>query len=140
MHKPGYCKPAAIHCVFLPALTGPKGKMSASIAETAVYTTDAPEVAAKKIRRCAFSGGKDTVEEHRRHGGNPDVDVSYQWLRFFEEDDKKLEMIYDEYKSGKLLSGELKEILIEKLTKFLKQHQENREKARKVLDSYILRD
>jgi len=140
VHKLGYYKPAAIHCAFLPALTGPGGKMSASIAETAVYTTDAPEVVAKKIRKYAFSGGAATVEEHRKKGGNPDIDVSYQWLRFFEEDDKKLEKIYDEYKSGKLLSGELKEILIEKLTKFIKQHHENREKAIKVLDSYILKD
>lgn len=138
--KLGYYKPAGLYNVFLPALNGPKGKMSASIAETAVYTTDAPEVVEKKIRKYAFSGGRDTVEEHRTKGGNPDVDVSYQWLRFFEEDDKKLERIYDEYKSGKLLSGELKEILIEKLTTFLKKHQENREKARKALDSYILKD
>ena len=140
VHKLGYYKPAAIHCVFLPPLTGPGGKMSASAAETAVYTTDAPEVVEKKIRKYAFSGGKDTVEEHRKHGGNPDIDVSYQWLRFFEEDDKKLEKIYHDYKSGKLLSGELKEILIEKLTKFLKKHQENREKARKELDKFVIKD
>jgi tryptophanyl-tRNA synthetase len=140
VHKLGYYKPAALHCVFLPALTGPGGKMSASVAESAVYTTDAPEVVAKKIRKYAFSGGRDTVEEHRKKGGNPDVDVSYQWLRFFEEDDKKLAQIHDEYKSGKMLSGELKEILIEKLTTFLKKHQEKREKARKVLDSYLVKD
>jgi len=138
--KLGYYKPAALHCVFLPALTGPKGKMSASIAESAVYTTDSPELVAKKIREHAFSGGRDTIEEHRKHGGNPDVDVSYQWLRFFEEDDKKLEKIYHEYKSGKLLTGELKEILIEKLSRFLKKHQENREKARKVLHKFVIKD
>ena len=80
------------------------------------------------------------MEEHRKKGGNPDVDVSYQWLRFFEEDDRKLEKIYHDYKSGKLLTGELKEILIEKLSKFLKKHQENREKARKVLDKFVLKD
>ena len=25
----------------------------------------------------AFSGGKDTVEEHRKHGGNVNVDVAF---------------------------------------------------------------
>ncbi len=138
--KLGYYKPAAIHSVFLPALTGSAGKMSASISESAVYTTDAPELVAKKIRKYAFSGGRETIKEHREKGGNPDIDVSYQWLTFFEEDDRKLAHIYNEYKNGNMLTGELKEILIEKLTKFLKQHQENREKARKVLDAFILKD
>lgn len=140
VQKIGHLKPAGIYSTFLPALTGPGGKMSASIQESAIYTTDAPEVMAKKIRKYAFSGGKDTVEEHRKHGGNPEVDVSYQWLRFFEEDDKKLENIYNEYKSGNMLSGELKQILIETLTVFLKKHQENREKAKKVLEKYMIRD
>ena len=138
--KVGFPKPAAIHNVFLPALTGPSGKMSASHSETAVYTTDSPEVVEKKIRKYAFSGGRDTIEEHRRLGGNPDIDVSYQWLTFFEEDDKKLKKIHDEYKSGKMLTGELKEILIEKVNGFLKEHQRNREKARKNLDKFILKD
>ncbi|MBI5553738.1 MAG: tryptophan--tRNA ligase, partial [Candidatus Diapherotrites archaeon] len=44
--KMGYYKPATIHCRFLPALTGPGGKMSASKQETALYTTDS----AKEIR------------------------------------------------------------------------------------------
>lgn len=40
-----------------------------------------------------FSGGKDTVEEHRKYGGNPDVDVSFMYLTFFLEDDEQLEKI-----------------------------------------------
>ena len=43
-----------------------------------------------QINKSAFSGGQDTVEEHRRLGGNTDVDVSYQYLSFFLEDDEKL--------------------------------------------------
>ena len=43
-----------------------------------------------QINKYAFSGGQDTVEEHRRLGGNTDVDVSYQYLFFFLEDDEKL--------------------------------------------------
>ncbi len=137
--KLGYYKPALLHCKFLPALTGHETKMSASEEHTAVYTTDTPEIIAKKIRKYAFSGGAATIEEHRKHGGNPEIDVSYQWLTYFEEDDKKLAKIYNEYKSGKLLTGELKEILIEKLTKFLKTHQKNREKAKKSLDKFIFK-
>lgn len=39
-----------------------------------------------KINKHAFSGGKDTVEEHRRLGGNPDVDVAFQCSFFSAKD------------------------------------------------------
>ncbi|MBI4399126.1 tryptophan--tRNA ligase [Candidatus Micrarchaeota archaeon] len=138
MPKLGYYKPAILHQRFLPALTG-SGKMSASEGIT-IYTTDTPEEVKKKINKYAFSGGRDTIEEHRKAGGNPDIDVSYQWLTFFEEDDSRLKRIYEDYKSGKLLTGELKQMLIEKVNAFLKEHQAKREQARKQLDKFILKD
>ena len=33
------------------------------------------------------------MEEHRKHGGNADVDVSFMYLTFFLEDDEQLEKI-----------------------------------------------
>lgn len=138
MPKLGYYKPAIIHQRFLPALAG-SGKMSASEGMT-IFTTDTPKEVSKKINKYAFSGGKDTVEEHRKKGGNPDIDMAYQWLTFFEYDDKVLKKIYDDYRAGTLLSGELKQILIDKLNAFLKDHQKKREKARKQLDKFILKD
>ncbi|MBN2421682.1 tryptophan--tRNA ligase [Candidatus Woesearchaeota archaeon] len=140
--KLGYYKPAQLHCRFLPGLGGisEDGKMSSSQAHTTIWTTDTPEQVKKKIMKYAFSGGQDTIENHRKHGGNPDIDVSYQWLTFFEEDDKKLEKIYHDYKSGKLLTGELKQILIDKLNKFLANHQKKREEAKKNIEKFMLRD
>lgn len=136
--KLGYDKPGIMHSVFLPPLQGMGGKMSASKKETAIYTTDSPKEVEKKIKKYAFSGGQSTVEEHKKKGGNPDVDVSYQYLRMlFEPDDKKLKEIYKNYKSGKLLTSELKEILIKKVNKFLKEHQKKRKKAKKVVDKFI---
>jgi len=137
----GYPKTAAIHCTFLPALTGPKGKMSTSEGmQSTIFTTDDEKTVRNKIMKYAFSGGKDTLEEHKKHGGNPDIDISYQWLRFLEEDDKKLKNIYDDYKSGKLLSGELKQILVDKLNDFLRKHREKKKKKKKQLDKFILKD
>lgn len=140
--KLGYYKPAAIHCRFLPGLAGMSedGKMSSSEESTCVFTTDTPKQVETKIMKYAFSGGARNVEEHRKFGGNPDVDVSYQWLTFFEESDEKLKKIYDDYKSGKMLTGELKQILIDKLNEFLKDFQEKREKAKDRLEEFILRD
>lgn len=134
-------KPALIHNIMIPALSGPGGKMSASEESGTIYTTDTPEQIKKKINKYAFSGGQSTVEEHRKIGGNPDIDVSYQYLRiFFEPDDKKLKTIYDDYKSGKMLTGELKAILIEKVTEFLVAHQQKREKAKDQIDKFLLED
>lgn len=41
----------------------------------------------------AFSGGRDTKEEHEKYGGDTEVDVSYQYLSFFLEDDDRLAYI-----------------------------------------------
>lgn len=46
-----------------------------------------------QINKYAFSGGGATVEEHKEKGGNCDVDVSFQYLTFFMEDDDRLEEI-----------------------------------------------
>ena len=139
--KIGREKPALIHNIMIPSLSDPGGKMSASEESGTIYTTDAPELVKKKINKYAFSGGQPTVEEHRKVGGNPDIDVSYQYLRiFFEPDDKKLKSIYDDYKSGKMLTGELKAILIEKVTEFLVSHQQKREKAKSQLEKFLYED
>ena len=132
-------KPAALHAKFVPGLRG-STKMSSSDADNdIIYLIDSAETVKKKINKYAFSGGRDTLEEHKKYGGNPDVDVSFLYLKYiFEEDDKALERIEKDYRSGKLLSGELKAILIEKINKFLKEHQKNREKAKKNLKSFIL--
>jgi len=139
--KLGYYKPAALHSRFIPGLEGVSGKMSASKSESAIYTTDDEKTVEKKVKKYAFSGGQDTIEKHRKEGGRTNVDVSYQWLyMLFEPDDAKLKKIHDDYESGKLLSGELKLILIEKLNTFLHDHQKKREAARKVVDKFFIRD
>ncbi len=80
----------------------------------------------------------ETLKEHRKKGGIPKKDVSFQYLKFFfEHDDKKLEEIYNDYKSGKLLTGELKEILIKKINDFLKEHQKKKQKARKIVGKFL---
>ena len=127
----GYYKAAAIHSKFLPPLTGTQDKMSSSKPETAIYLNDDDKTVRTKINKHAFSGGQATVEEHRRLGGNPDIDVAFQWLyMFFEPDDSKLEKIREEYRSGRLLTGELKQMLAEKVIGFLHEHRRRREAAR----------
>ena len=134
----GYYKAAAIHSIFLPPLTGLRDKMSSSKPETAIFLNEDYETIKRKVMKYAFSGGQPTVEMHRKLGGNPDVDVSYQWLyMFFEEDDKKLEELREKYKKGDLLTGELKQYLIDKIWEFLEEHQKNKDKARRKVEKFM---
>ncbi|OCF41674.1 tryptophan-tRNA ligase [Kwoniella heveanensis CBS 569] len=121
----GYKKPALLHSKFLPALQGPGTKMSASKENTAIFMTDEPKKIAKKMKS-AFSGGGATQEDHKLNGGNPDVDIAYQYLSFFEEDDSKMERLANEYRAGTLSTSEMKQACIEKLQEVVAEFQKNR--------------
>ena len=88
-------------------------------ANSTIYLSDTSQQIQKKIFRYAFSGGGTTLKEHRLHGGNCDVDMAYQWLRYFEEDDEVLIDIKNRYSIGELLSGEIKKILVDKVISFI---------------------
>lgn len=85
-------------------------------------TDDAKKIA-KKIKSHAFSGGGATKEDHEKYGGNPDVDIAYQYLSFFEEDDAKMEKLATEYRKGTLSTREMKEACIEKLQEVVAEFQ-----------------
>lgn len=135
--KLGHHKPAILHAKFMSPLTGGEGKQSSTGEAKAIYLTDDAKTVKKKINKYAFSGGRETVEEHRKLGGNPDVDVACQWLKYFEDDDAKIEEIYDKYRKGELLSGEVKAIIIEKINEFLKGHQKRRELAKNQINDFV---
>lgn len=126
--KIGYPKPALLHSIFFPALQGSKTKMSASNNNTAIFLTDTAKQIKNKVNKHAFSGGQATVEEHRQLGGNCNIDIAYQWLRFFLDDDEKLEQLRKDYTSGEILTGELKKELINVLQPLIAAHQEAKSK------------
>jgi len=125
-HRVGGLKPALLHSSFFPALQGAKTKMSASDANSSIFLTDTMKEIKTKINKYAFSGGQATVEEHKEIGGDTDVDISYQYLTFFLEDDTKLSKIKADYRSGELLSGFLKKELIDILQPMVATHQKAR--------------
>lgn len=97
--------------------------------DSAILLTDTAAQIKKKINKYAKSGGGATVEEHRANGADLDVDVPYQYLTFFMEDDQKLEEIRQKYSKGELLTGEVKALLIAELQKFVADFQERRKKV-----------
>ena len=100
--------------------------MSASNANSAIYIDDTPAQIKNKVNRHAFSGGGATAALHQEHGGNPEVDVSFQYLRFFLEDDQLLETLEKDYRAGTLSTGDLKKKCIEVLSKLVSDVQEKR--------------
>lgn len=119
-------KPASICSQFFPALQGHHTKMSASAENTAIFMTDTPAQIKDKINKYAFSGGQDTLELQRERGANVAVDISFQYLRFFLDDDKEVERIGHDYAAGRLLTGEVKARCIEVLQTFVASFQARR--------------
>lgn len=119
-------KPALIHMTFLPALQGPGSKMSASVNTSAIFLSDKPNEIKTKINKYAFSGGQTTLEEQKRLGGRADIDVPFQYLTFFMEDDDELERIRQAYESGAMMTGEMKQICIRYLQEFVAEFQKRR--------------
>ncbi|KAF7359234.1 Tryptophanyl-trna synthetase [Mycena sanguinolenta] len=124
-----YPKPTLLHSKFFPALQGPQTKMSASDPNSSIFMTDKAAQIKNKINKHGFSGGQETEEEHRRIGGDTEVDVAYQYLTFFLEDDEELERLGVEYRAGRLLTGQLKAKCIELLQKFVGEFQERKAKV-----------
>ncbi|KAK9118440.1 hypothetical protein Scep_016533 [Stephania cephalantha] len=96
----GHHKPALIESSFFPALQlqvdaelGESGKMSASDPNSAIYVTDSAKDIKNKVNRYAFSGGQDSIENHRKYGANLEVDIPFKYLSFFLDDDAELEHI-----------------------------------------------
>lgn len=124
--KTPHPKTSLILSKFLTALQGAGGKMSASDSTSAIFMNDSSKQIKDKINKHAFSGGRDSVEDHRKFGGNPDVDVAYTYLSYFLEDDAELEDLAQKYRSGEMLTGEMKARCISELQNFVAEFQERR--------------
>lgn len=131
----GLLAPSSTYHRFAVGMTG--DKMSSSKPKTTLFLSDDIATAEKKIKK-SFSGGQATIEEHRRLGGDPDKDVAYQYMMyFFEEDDKFLGEINQDYRAGKILAGEMKQMCIERATEWLSNLAEKRDETAHLVDQFF---
>jgi tryptophanyl-tRNA synthetase len=92
-----------------------------------------PKEACKKIQK-AVTGGRKTAEEQRKLGAEVEKDMVFELLKMhLIENDNQLDKIYEEYKTGKMLSGELKKIACERMTSFMEHFTSELEKAKKIV-------
>jgi len=121
-------KPVCIYSKFFPALQGFKSKMSSSDENSAIFLHDTPNKIKNKINKYAFSGGQATIEEHREKGANIEVDIAYNYLKYFMDDTEKLSEIGAKYSKGELLTSEVKKEAIAVLQKIVGDHQARKSK------------
>jgi tryptophanyl-tRNA synthetase len=131
----GYYKPAQIHSKFLPGL-GISGKMSSSKPETALFTTDDPEIVEKKVSS-AFTGGQATVALQRKLGGNPAGCPVFWYLRYFFDTERQSDERLLKCRSGNLLCGECKSDLARQSKSFIIEFKKRRENAKDVIQEFM---
>ncbi|MBW3584085.1 MAG: tryptophan--tRNA ligase [Euryarchaeota archaeon] len=102
----GFVPPSSSYHRFLTGLDG--GKMSSSRENSAIFLSDDLEDAKKKIGR-AKTGGRQSAEEQRRLGADPDACSIYEmYLYHLMDSDQELLEYYKGCKSGELLCGQCK--------------------------------
>ncbi|RVD90753.1 tryptophan-tRNA ligase [Tubulinosema ratisbonensis] len=122
-------KPSTIYSKFMPSLKGIGKKMSASDQFSAVFLTDTSEEIKQKITKHAFSGGKQTLKEHRKEGGNTQVDIPFIYLNYLLKDDQMLFSIKNAYENGEMLSSEMKNLCVKEVQKFVLDYQISRKEV-----------
>jgi tryptophanyl-tRNA synthetase len=125
--------PSSLYNKYTPSLDGSM-KMSKSKPEANISIPEDIGSVKKKIMK-AKTGGRDTVDEHRKLGAKIDEDMVFELLKqHLVDDDKELQEIHDEYKAGRMLSGELKKIACDKMELFMDDFNKKLEKARDQID------
>ena len=133
--KMNYYKPAQIHSKFVPGL-GMLGKMSSSKPETAIFTTDDPEVVDKKVSG-AYTGGQATVALQKQFGANALGCPVFWYLRYFFDTEKQSDERMLRCKSGNLLCGECKSDLSKGAKPFVVEFKKRREQAKNIVDEFM---
>ena len=118
----GFFLPGATYHTFLQGLQG--GKMSSSIPES-LFSFDEAEKDLKKKIMNSLTGGRTTLEEQKKLGGEPEK-CSIYLLNLFHmtEDDDELKEMCRACKAGELMCGTCKKETLERVKEFLKDFNE----------------
>ncbi len=132
----GFILPSSTYHKFQTGLDG--GKMSSS-KPSSFIALDEDEKSIKKKVMNAVTGGRITLEEQKKLGGNPDVCTVFELFAYHvEKNDKELNRIYDECKAGKRLCGPCKKECAEKLAAMLKDLNEKKEVEKERIKEFVV--
>ncbi len=134
----GFIRPSATFHRFMTGLTG--DKMSSSTPDSSIFLTDDPAAAKKKFMR-SVTGGRQSAEEQREKGGEPEKCPVYEmYLYHLAGKDDHLQTVYDECKDGTRLCGGCKSEAVELLVTFLEEHKEKRDQTAHLVDEIVAKD
>jgi len=115
----GFYLPSSTYHIFMPGLQG--GKMSSSVPESLIGFYESDSSIKKKVM-AAMTGGRMTLEEQKRLGGEPDA-CSVYLLNLFHmlEDDGELADLRRRCEGGELTCGQCKKETLERVQAFLRE-------------------
>jgi len=121
----GFFPPSSIYHKLERALTG-GFKMSKRDPASGFTLDEAPDVVSKKVL-ASFTGGRATIEEQRRLGGQPDICPIFDLYNFhFAADDSYARRVREECSGGIRMCGECKQEAAVLVKKFLVEHRKKR--------------
>ena len=128
----GFYSPSSTYHIFMPGLTG--GKMSSSIPESIISFYE-PEATVRKKVMSGITGGRMTLEEQKRLGGEPDK-CSIFLLNLFHmvTDDSELAEIRRRCCDGEVTCGQCKKETAERVVVFLKEFREKMDVAAETIE------
>lgn len=131
----GFITPSSTYHRFITGLTG--DKMSSSNPKTAIFLSDSPEVAEKKVKN-AKTGGRESLAEQRELGGVPEECSVYEMLLYHLIDsDEELENIYSNCRNGSTMCSECKARASTLMRKFFENFSIRREKAKDLAGKFL---
>lgn len=118
--------------------TGIKGgKMSKSVPDSTISLNETPVEAEKKIMR-ALTGGRESIEEQRKLGGNPYSCPVYElYMYHLSKDSAHLKKVEEECLSGERLCGSCKKEASELMGNMLTDLKEKREASRHLVNEFL---
>jgi len=123
----GFLLPSSTYHSFLMGLQG--GKMSSSVPESLVWFDDDDATVKKKIMS-AITGGRPSLDEQKKLGGEPDKCSIYQMNKYHMMDnDTELNTMCEMCKAGELMCGTCKKETLERVREFLKDFKEKRDET-----------
>ena len=113
------------------------GKMSKSVPESTISLNEDPKESEKKIKK-ALTGGRESIEEQKKLGGNPYCCPVFElYLYHLAKDKKHLDEVEIDCKSGVRMCGNCKAEAGSLMSEFLKELKEKREASRHLIPEFL---
>ncbi|WP_298666644.1 tryptophan--tRNA ligase [uncultured Methanofollis sp.] len=128
----GFFLPSATYHTFMPGLQG--GKMSSSVPESFISFWETEKDLKKKVM-ASLTGGRMTLEEQKKLGGEPEK-CSVYLLNLFHmaPDDGELAEICRKCRSGEMMCGTCKKETFERTKEYLKDLREKMDETAHLVD------